>query len=611
MLSPDHRSLYTSALTPPPGYCFDEGIGTTFSLDPSTLLGIPIHLALGRFADATPVRDGIAAYEALRRVADRLTVYAQRGRLLVPGKEHLLYGLLEDMVVEVKAPRGGVFHPKLWVLRFVDSLGEQPPMIRLLVLSRNLTEDRSWDLALQLEGTVGRRNIAANRELGDLVAALPGLAFEKLSMPERQAQAERLGDELKRVKWELPKGFDEVKFYALGLGTGHPKWWPEYAREMAVISPFCTDEALSGLAGTTERPRVLIARPEEIAALSPETLARFEACYVLDEAAETADGEDTEAQDSTGAALDTFGLHAKAYLFRRGWDTHVVMGSANATNAALIAGKNVEILAELVGKRSAVGSIDTLLGPDGLGEVLRPFEPPSPPSDDEIERQEALKDLEEARELLAGAAWALHCAPTDEGTWHLNLVAPELAALSGVASVRVWPLSVLSARAHDAAALWRGEPLILGPYAAVSLTGLLGFELMSTRAEVGLRFALNLPVANLPENRDTELLRLVVENADGFLRYLLLLLGDDEAASDGRHAAANSGASWGAMGLLRDSDALLEPLTRAYARDPGRLQEITTLVRRLRSGDGEALIPPEFDALWNVFETALEARSGK
>ena len=42
MLNPDSRSIYTSALTPPPGMVFDEGLGTTFSLDPTTLLSIPV-----------------------------------------------------------------------------------------------------------------------------------------------------------------------------------------------------------------------------------------------------------------------------------------------------------------------------------------------------------------------------------------------------------------------------------------------------------------------------------------------------------------------------------------------------------------------------------------
>ena len=42
----------------------------------------------------------------------------------------------------------GVFHPKCWLLRFAPEYDDEPVRYRLLVLSRNLTFDRSWDVAL-------------------------------------------------------------------------------------------------------------------------------------------------------------------------------------------------------------------------------------------------------------------------------------------------------------------------------------------------------------------------------------------------------------------------------------------------------------------------------
>ena len=50
-------------------------------------------------------------------------------------------------------------------------------MYRLLVLSRNLTFDRSWDVALALDGELlPRRTVANSRPLSDFVAALPAMA---------------------------------------------------------------------------------------------------------------------------------------------------------------------------------------------------------------------------------------------------------------------------------------------------------------------------------------------------------------------------------------------------------------------------------------------------
>ena len=104
MLNPNSRSLYTSALTPPPGMIFDEAIATTFSMDPALLLEAPVYLAL-MAADGQTDPDPLAVLEAIRRYAKRITVYVQRGRIQVPriAKPTPLFGFLEEMVVEVTA----------------------------------------------------------------------------------------------------------------------------------------------------------------------------------------------------------------------------------------------------------------------------------------------------------------------------------------------------------------------------------------------------------------------------------------------------------------------------------------------------------------------------
>jgi hypothetical protein len=130
-------------------------------------------------------------------------VYTQRGRTQAPDRPHVLYGLLDSSVTEVLAPRKGFFHPKLWLLRFRDPTGEEQPLLRLLVLSRNITADHSWDLALHLEGSPRGRYWAENRELGELLASLPDLARGLEVSAERREQARRLADELRRTRWEL------------------------------------------------------------------------------------------------------------------------------------------------------------------------------------------------------------------------------------------------------------------------------------------------------------------------------------------------------------------------------------------------------------------------
>lgn len=601
MLNPNTRSLYTAALTPPPGMVFDEAIGTTFSLDPAMLLSVPVHLALLGGDRGNPLRDGIAVLESVRRLSGRITLYAQRGRLQIPSPPHVLYGLLESMVVEVVAPRGGVFHPKLWVMRFIDPLNDASVLLRLMVLSRNLTADRSWDVALTLEGEPSGRNRANNRSLGELVSSLPRLAFGEVD-PARIEQAIRLGDELRRVDWELPHGFDDVSFHVLGLKR--KAWIPDWSNRFAVISPFCSDTALGMLVDHTARPDALISRPETLAELSTETTENFERCLALDEAAETEDGEDLE----EGTDRDTSGLHAKVYVFERGWNTHIVLGSANATHAALEASANVEVLAELVGKRSRVGGIDKLLGAEGLGEVIVDYHAPEHGDVLDPDYKAAEAALESARDALASAKLIIDCTHTAETEdWRLDLIGA-VDNLQGVASARAWPITVPDSHAVDIATLPATARLTLGNFATASITGLVAIELRAEVRDVRIRFVLNLPIAGLPRERDSAVLQTVIRNRDGFLRYLLLLLGDLGAAQNS--PGDGKGGSW-TVGGGSECMPLLEELVRAYSREPERLVEVSRVVRRLTEGeDNQQIVPQEFLETWAVFEQAMENRNG-
>ncbi len=602
MLNPNSRSLYTSALTPPPGMIFDEAVATTFSMDPALLLEAPVYLAL-MAADGQTDPDPLSVLEAIRRYSKRITVYVQRGRIQVPqiAKPNPLFGFLEEMVVEVTAPGGGVFHPKLWAIRFV-SPDKSSSMYRLVVLTRNMTTDQSWDLSLQLEGTIAGRKSKSNKPLAHFFKTLPDLATGTTESG-RSEQALRFADELHRVQWELPDGYDELTFYL--PGTKAYGWEPPIANRMAVISPFCSDEALRALTRKTKTADALISRPESLSALKKETLELFTECLHLDDAAETEDGEEDDAIEQPLAT----GLHAKVYLFETRYYsdyTHVIMGSANATNAALNASKNVEILVELVGRKSKVGGIDELLGADGLGEYLVDFDTSKETEIDAL-RQAAEESVEKARSRIAETALSIECSPgSKDGLWSLVLTG-EIPSLEGIVSAIAWPITVTRDFAVD---ILNGDAhggIGLGEFSASSVTGLIAFELKTNHPDVSARFVLNVPVTGVPEERNSAILQTVISNQEGFLRYLLLLLGDDKVS--GLDPGSGSGfAKWLAQLADGEDIPLLEELTRTYSRHPERLSEISGLVRDLSQGSQNAIIPEDFLNLWTVFESAIGGR---
>jgi hypothetical protein len=576
---------------------FDQGLATTFTLDPVTLLGVPLHLTwLASQQDSSILTNTIQLLESLQRVSKRLTVFADRGRMHVPAQANALFALLEDAIIEVRAPRGGCFHPKIWLLRFVDADGAV--LLRLGVLSRNLTSDRSWDLSLVLEGTPKRSYVAANREFGMLIKGLPGWAVGEVDA-ERRAQVGQLADEFRRTTWDLPGRWEELSFHVLGNKAG--PWDLGGAREaddLAVISPFLTPGALELLLKSARRPVALVSRPDTLAALPATVREKFKRCLILDEAAETDNGEEPEHRD-------TFGLHAKAVLMRRGWYTHLFVGSANATNAAMVDVSNVEVMVELKGRHSQVGHIEHLLDREvGFAGVLTDFDPQTEVDPEEAARAQVEAALEKVQLAVAKAKLTVRCTVDAAGDWKLTLSSEAPIALDGVAA-RAWPLSLMPDQGADAQALGVGELVVLGVVATADVTGLVGFELALDG--MARRFALNLPVDGLPEGRDAAILRRVVHNREGFLRYLRLLLGmtatgyavDDEYGSGG--SATWNRSVGGAEG------SLLEDLVRAWSREPARLRDVQRVVERLRVHTEEdgAVIPPDFEALWSVFELAL------
>ena len=601
MLNPNSRCLYTSALTPPPGMIFDEAVATTFSMDPAVLLEASVYLAL-MAADGQTDPDPLSVLEAIRRYSKRITVYVQRGRIQVPNiaKPNPLFGYLEEMVVEVIAPNGGVFHPKIWAIRFV-SPDQSNAMYRLVVLTRNMTTDQSWDLSLQLEGTITGRKSKRNKPLAHLFRMLPDLATGSMAIG-RAEQAVSFAEALHRVDWDLPDGFDELDFYLPGVKEFD--WEPPVANKMAVISPFCSDRILQKLGEQSKSTNILISRPESLAALSKDTLALFTQCLHLDEAAETEDGEDDNAVERQ---LST-GLHAKVYLFetRHYSDyTHVVIGSANATNAALNVSKNIEILVGLVGKKNKIGGIDELLGEDGLGEYLVEFDTNKGPVIDTT-RSDAEDCVEQARSLLSEAMLSIECSTgANESLWALAMRG-NIPTLAGIISATAWPITVnrdLSVKIVDTDSV---SLIKLGDFSASSVTGLIAFELKSNHPDVAARFVLNLPITGIPAERDAAILRTVISNQDGFIRYLLLLLGDN--TESGTEPGDGGRGNWQAQLATGEDIPLLEDLTHSYSRHPERLSEISRLVRDLSKGNQHGIIPEDFLKLWSVFEEAIEKR---
>jgi hypothetical protein len=623
MLAPDQRRIFLEALRPPEGYQFDRGIGTTFTLDLLTLLVAPLSLALLEVSDSkAALSDPVLLLEGLRRYADRLTIFCQAGRIAIPPPDNYLYSFLEKSIVEVQAPRRGVFHPKVWLLRYVSESEQDPPLYRyrFLNLSRNLTFDKSWDLILQLEGYVRtdrQRAYGRNNPLGDFVQQLPQLALRPVGSRIADDIA-LLQDEARRVAFEVPWPFDDdLGFYPFGIPGYYYRSsvFDENRWRVLVISPFLSDPLLQRLVERGEG-HVLISRADSIAALNPKTLARFDKIYALNEAgmAETEPESHLTGgagEEVAGAAPEPSGLHAKLFIMEAGWDATWLLGSANATHAAFH-NRNVEFMVRLRGRRSKTG-IDKVLGEgeedeeneDTLLSLLRPYRPGSQAMPDE-EQKKAETLADRVRDWLVNLDMRLEVVEhtTDQFDLVLRRSVPAPSTPGGEYTVACWPVTLRSEHKVTFDCTSSSAPLTFSGLSLLALTPFIAFEVEAQvkKHRHTLRFVLNLPTSGIPQDRKGHLFSAIISDRSQFLRYLWVLLSDEEGnmsrwmdwASEEPGLARGTGR--GDAGV-----PLLEAMMRALSRSPEKIDRIAELVEGLqRTPQGRQVLPEEFEPLWRA-----------
>lgn len=587
MLSPEARAVAIDFLRPPVGYSLDQAVLTTFSLDLEALLALP--LAVLAHADGgvdEVLADPLLLLEALREAGGRVHVFVDEGGIAIPRSERPLYAMLEASVHPVRAPNGGVFHPKAWVARFSRE-GEEA-LLRVAVLSRNLTFDRSWDIALTSEASpAGQRRKAESRALGDLLRLLGEISIRDL--PEEVAAiVESIAAEVERCAFPAPEDFSEaVEFHLLGEVKRRSLWQPrDSGTRLVAISPFLSPVAVDALAGIVNGERTLISRQDALDRLPEASLALWTEKFVLSDAA------GSELDDESGDRPD--GLHAKLIGIEHGHQVSWFAGSSNLTNAAY-QHLNVEVMASITGGKRRNGIAKFL--DSGFRDLCEPYRRAVTEAASN-ELAEAQAKLDVARKaLLADGVMRVECAAEDSG-WIWRLVG-DIDLPDGI-EVHVWPVSLNEQQARLLALP------VEWPLPTERLTAFVGFRLSAPGIAIDdVRFTLLLPAAGLPDNRMNHVLRSLIDSPERFLQFLRALLGGLDGLVDWS-AGANSGAksfSW-AEGL--GGESLLEDLVRIASKEPERLQPVRRLIKDLRdTEEGRRVVNDELLAVWNAVESAL------
>lgn len=608
MLAPKDRTLLLESLRPPPGFHLDAAISTTYSLDLMALLVAPLAFTFFDWegADGQPTKDLNALLEALRRHVDRIHVFCQAGRIAVPKTYRLLFSYLESSVHEVRAIRdGGVFHPKVWIVRYVAD--GKPSQYRLLCASRNLTFDRSWDTLLVLDGVVGKEAIKKNEPLSRFIHSLQEMAVQELTDNTRNTLA-GLARDLDYVEFQLPDHIENIEFWPIGLPSEQDVWpFPDSADRGLVIAPFVTENTLSRL--NISGQQTLVSRVDELETLDPDKIGDYE-IFALSEGADIEQEESVEPDHGSDTGNLLSGLHAKLFAFDHSGIGRVWTGSANATNAAFH--QNVEFLVEMRGQSKHMG-VEAILCPQQKGisvlrDLLEPF------SSDEKGREGSAQQILEnlllgLRRFVVDLELAVHAEKSEENSFDLRLLSTKTPDLPDAEfDLQCWPLT----RNQEA-----GMQLLISnggwssSFSSVSFQGLTTFFAFEGRIHADgrsdvCRFVLNLPSKGFPENRRQRLLLCMLKNQQQLMRYLFLLLGEEGELSLSPISGYSRYAGAGNRGFHADIP-MLETLVKALERTPEKIDQVANLVAELQNTEeGRALLPQEFGQIWHPLWEARE-----
>ena len=603
MLQPANRSTLIDAMRPPAGFTFESAMAVTYTLDLRALLAAPAALAFAGHGDADGT-DGdalepIELIHALRSHAGKLTVLSQVGEIALPPSRRV-FAFLERAIVPVAARRGGIVHPKVWVLRYEagsDPTDDHPRerRLRVLVPSRNLTFDESWDTMVRLDETADPGGVLLD-PVGDLFGGLLRNSGGRASEDHR-ARVRSLSAALQEARFALPPGIDDLKVHVLGLDDARSPL-PTTTERSLIISPFVSDDFFTRVHDV--RIDELVGRPEWLDRLEPDSLSKVGTVHAFDDGG----APDLGIEDGRVSPFDPgrplVGLHAKVFAFEEAGRARLFLGSANATGPAFA--NNVEILVELVGSTAALG-IDRLCdgadGEPGLRDLFYDYRRSCP--DDGTDGESSLDDWRHAIARLpidghveeSGAGWAVTYrttrpmpAPDDVEIW-------------------CWPLSTAGNRRQ----VTKGEPL--GERFETSLENLSGFLAFELAAEDGALSSFVVPVRliDVPEQRERLLLQVLIGNAERFFRYLMALLDEETGETSLVNVVERLGNETPEGGPNPLSLPVLEKLLRTMRRDPARLVGLHPLVSDLAADDA---LPEGFTELWtmilDVAETGVEAR---
>lgn len=561
----ENRLDYGSMLMPDIGYDVDFAVAFTYSLDLEALLGVPVSLGLlDDDMDTRLIDNPFFLLEAIRKSSDKIAIFCNAGSIALPRNIRSVFALLENSVFEVNLSGMKSFHPKMWFIKYTDNSGNS--YIKLIVLSRNLTFDRSFDYAVEMAGKIGNRKLGKNKPLSDMLQ----FAAKYAGAQKRKKMLALAEDILSVKKFELDDRFADYEFLPLGVtsdaakSTGLFENW----HDLIVFSPFLSSNMAERLANNAKYRKTLFTRKSS---LNRKIVGLYDNIYIMKDI--VMDNEIMAEGEGEPRGCD---IHAKLYFTHGNNGNFLYVGSANASDKAFY--NNVEFLLKLKYK-PYMTSYDAVLK-EFLPEEGCPFERIT-----DIETEEQVEDsslLDKSfREALRSIKNAIVTADDERFSITLRTNGKLLET-----AVYIAPLL----RTGHFARLTDG--LV---FPDMLLKELSEFFIIKIEDK---QIVTKITLTGMPEGRDQAIYKSIIQDKNGFLAYVSFMLSDNYSESCFEQYEF-------AKQLLADTDtpqaviptALYERMLSCTVNNPSRLLDLDNLMSKL--GDD---IVGDFAAMYQPFK---------
>ena len=601
MLNPNNDRLdYGQIIAPPADYKLDFAIGTTYSLDLDALEGACIALGLAEETDSDLMKNPICLLEALRATGDKIALFCEGGQIHLPNSVTSLYILLEKMVfpVTTDAKRGLAkypsFHPKFWLIKYVNNKGEA--LYRVVVLSRNLTFDRSWDVSFCVDGKKTAKRTTKNNPVVDFVSYLINQLPDTENASDKELKMKNLIKELKNVEFSLDsKEFYDFDFIPVGISNKYNSkqdalynLLEDSFHEVLIMSPFLSKGVIKDFNDRNKyiehSEHVLITRASELGKLKPTDCSNFE-IYTMKDA--VIDGESLISEEN--ASTQKQDIHAKIYMIMKYPNTYLYLGSLNASHNAL--NGNIEFMVKLHTKNRYLNLSklkDSLFGTD---EAECPFQIASLNNAQEDTADEKTQMLDS----VIKAVNRINASAVIKENGELFDINLSFEPFESEYDITVSPL-LSNKTAH------LSENIL---FSSMELTQLSEFYKISvSNGKQNVSRVIMIPTENMPADREKAVVSSVVNDRSCFYRYIAFLLGDNLVISAlESNDSADEVTGTTKVNKAIQLPALYEKMLRTAATAHERFKEIEYLIKSV-SADG--VIPEGFEELYNTFRKVVK-----